>query len=138
MRHRRPRSRFRGGSRRAVRAIRRLAHPLHCVQRVGVVRRNRRALRARARARDKGLVNITAIGPSGRGEKAGVRGRFRNLLDQTTKLDFREIDDNGSVYYLARFDFENGENLRFEVNVDLPEHGVETLRFQQPLYFADR
>ena len=90
------------------------------------------------RGRDKGLVNITAIGSSGRGEKAGVQGRFRNLLDQTMKLDFREIDDHGSVYYLAAFDFENGENLRFEVNVDLPEHGVETLRFQQPLYFADR
>lgn len=86
------------------------------------------------RGRDKGLVNITAIGPSGKGEKVSVKGQFKNLLDQTTKLDFREIDDNGTVYYLAAFDFENAENLRFEVTVELPKHGSETFRFQHALY----
>lgn len=86
------------------------------------------------RGRNKGLVNITAIGPSGRGEKVTVKGRFKNLLDQTTNLDFREIDDKGTVYYLAAFDFENAENLRFEVTVELPKHGTETFRFQHALY----
>ena len=86
------------------------------------------------RGSNKGLVNITAIGPSGRGEKASVTGRFKNLLDQTTKLDFREIDDKGTVYYLAAFDFENAENLRFEITVELPKHGTETFRFQHALY----
>lgn len=86
------------------------------------------------RGRNKGLVNITAIGPSGKGEKVSVKGRFRNLLDQTTKLDFREIDDKGTVYYLAAFDFENAENLRFEITVELPKHGSETFRFQHALY----
>lgn len=86
------------------------------------------------RGRNKGLVNITAIGPSGRGERVSVKGQFKNLLDQTTKLDFREIDDNGTVYYLAAFDFENAENLRFEVTVELPKHGTETFRFQHALY----
>ena len=86
------------------------------------------------RGRNKGLVNITAIGPSDRGEKVAVKGRFKNLLDQTTKLDFRQIDDNGTVYYLAAFDFENAENLRFEVTVELPKHGSETFRFQHALY----
>ena len=86
------------------------------------------------RGSNKGLVNITAIGPSGRGEKVSVTGRFKNLLDQTTKLDFREIDDKGTVYYLAAFDFENAENLRFEITVELPKHGTETFRFQHALY----
>ena len=82
----------------------------------------------------KGLVNITAIGPSGHGEKVTVRGRFKNLLDQTTKLDFHEIDDKGTVYYLAAFDFENAENLRFVITVELSGHGTETFRFQHALY----
>ena len=86
------------------------------------------------RGRNKGLVNITAIGPSRHGEKVTVTGRFKNLLDQTTKLDFREIEDNGTVYYLAAFDFENAENLRFEITVELPKHGTETFRFQHALY----
>ena len=89
------------------------------------------------RGRNKGLVNITAVGPTGRGQKAKVEGSFRNLLDQRTRLHFREIDDGGTIYYLAAFDFANGENLRFEISVDLPGHGPETLRFQQPLYFED-
>ena len=89
------------------------------------------------RGSNKGLVNITAIGPSGKGEKVLVNGRFKNLLDQTTKLDFREIDDKGTVYYLAAFDFENAENLRFEVTVELPKHGSETFRFQHALYRED-
>lgn len=89
------------------------------------------------RGSNKGLVNITAIGPSGKGERVSVKGRFRNLLGQTTKLDFREIDDKGPVYYLAAFDFENAENLRFEITVELPKHGSETFRFQHALYRED-
>ena len=88
------------------------------------------------RGRNKGLVNITAVGTAGRGERAGVTGRYRNLLGQTYDLEFREIDDGNAVYYLAAFDFDNAETLRFEVALDLRDHGVETLRFQQPLYHA--
>ena len=89
------------------------------------------------RGHKKGLVNITAIGKSGRGEKVAVTGRLRNLLDRATQLDFREIDDGGAVYYLAAFDFDHAENLRFEITLDLPEHGTETLRFQHALYRED-
>ena len=90
------------------------------------------------RGRNKGLLNISAIGPSERGEKVAVEGRFLNLLGQSTTLRFREIDDDGAVYYLAAFDFQNAEVLRFEIAVALPGHGVETLRFQQPLYVPAR
>lgn len=90
------------------------------------------------RGRNKGLVNISAVGASGGGEQVGVRGLFRNLLDQSTTLDFREIKDGESVYYLAAFDFQNAEELRFEIVVDLPGRGEETVRFQQPLYVPAR
>lgn len=90
------------------------------------------------RGRNKGLLNISAIGPSGSGEKAKVSGHFVNLLGQTVKLDFREIDDRGAVYYLAAFDFDHAEALRFEVNLELPGHGAATIEFQQALYFPDR
>lgn len=89
------------------------------------------------RGRNKGLVNITAVRSSGRGEHVGVVGRYRNLLGQSFDLDFRRIDDNDAVYYLAAFDFDNAETLRFEIQLDLPDHGPETLQFQQPLYFAE-
>ena len=87
------------------------------------------------RGRSKGLVNISAVGASGRGEEVTVRGSFRNLLGQNRELTFRRIEDGGSIYYLAAFDFENAETLRFTVELELPGHGDATLRFQQPLYF---
>ena len=89
------------------------------------------------RGRTKGLLTISAIGPSGGSEKVAVEGRFINLLDQSTSLEFREIEDDAAVYYLAAFDFQNAEVLRFEIALALP-HGIETLRFQQPLYAPAR
>ena len=82
----------------------------------------------------KGLLNVTAVGPAGRGEAVSLSGRFLNLLGQPQTLAFRRIDEDGAVYYLAAFDFENEETLRFEVDLDLPGHGPAALRFQQPLY----
>ena len=87
------------------------------------------------RGRNKGLLNISALRASGHGEQIALRGRFRNLLGQVQALAFRTVEDNGSVYYLAAFDFENAETLRFEIELELPDHGAATLRFQQPLYF---
>ncbi len=95
------------------------------------------------RGRDKALVNISAIGPTDAGDageaprRVTVTGRLVNLLGQPRRLAFREIDDGGAVYYLAEFDFEDAETLRFEITLELPGHGVETLSFQQPLYHSD-
>lgn len=115
------------------------------------------------RGPNKGLVNVSAVrapsrrtpgeeGPAkagdaegqeertrtGRGEKAQVEGRFTDLLGRSRALRFREIDDAGTFYYLAAFDFPHGETLRFEITVTLPGRGAETVRFAQPLYHSDR
>lgn len=91
------------------------------------------------RGRNKGVVNISVVGAAGHAESVGaegaVKGRFLNLLNQSTTLAFREVEDAGSVYYLAAFDFENAETLRFQIDLKLPGHGAATLRFQQPLYY---
>lgn len=111
------------------------------------------------RGPNKGLVNVSAVRPApreeeraeagkedsrragtrtGRGEKAHVEGRFVDLLGRARVLRFREIDDAGTFYYLAAFEFPHGEMLRFEITVTLPGRGVETVRFEQPLYRSDR
>lgn len=89
------------------------------------------------RGRDKGLLNVSAIEPSGRSAAIGVRGSVTNLLGQKTELGFREIRDGSAVYYLAAFDYDNAETLRFELELELPGHGTETLAFQQPLYHSE-
>ena len=90
------------------------------------------------RGHDKGLLNVSAIEPSGRSAAIAVSGSVTNLLGQKTQLRFREIRDGSAVYYLAAFDYDNAETLRFELEIELPDHGAETLAFQQPLYHSER
>lgn len=82
----------------------------------------------------KGLLNVTAMRQGGTGKTVQVSGRFLNLLGQPQALSFRQIEDDGAVYYLAAFDFENAEVLRFEIALELPGYGPAELRFQQPLH----
>ena len=82
----------------------------------------------------KALLNVTAVRQGGAGEAVQVSGRFLNLLGQPQTLSFRQIEDDGAVYYLAAFDFENAEVLRFEIDLELPGYGAAELRFQQPLH----
>ena len=90
------------------------------------------------RGPDKGLVNVSAVRGNAPGEQVRVEGRFLDILGRPRVLRFREIDDAGTFYYLAPFDFPHAETLRFEISVTLPDHGVETVRFEQPLYRSDR
>ena len=86
------------------------------------------------RGDNKAIVNISAIGADGRSGAIGVAGSVVNLLGQPTPLRFREVRDGAAIYYIAPFDFEDAETLRFELRLTLPDHGAETLSFQQALY----
>lgn len=85
---------------------------------------------------DKGLVNISVIVddlPSGK--TAQVSGSVSNMLAQQQTLDFYEVREGDSVYYLAPFTFDNEDPLTFTVQVktaaDKPAHGVT---FQRTFY----
>ena len=97
--------------------------PVEVAERHGIVRGD-----------NKAIVNISAIGAGGRSGAIGIAGTVTNLLGQKTTLRFREVRDGAAIYYLAPFDFEDAETLRFELRLTLPDHGEETLSFQQPLY----
>ena len=86
------------------------------------------------RGDNKAIVNISAIGADGRSGAIDIAGSVTNLLGQVTPLRFREVRDGAAIYYIAPFDFEAAETLRFELRLTLPDHGAETLSFQQALY----
>ena len=86
------------------------------------------------RGDNKAIVNISAIGADGRSGAIGITGSVTNLLGQETSLRFREVRDGAAIYYIAPFDFEEAETLRFELRLTLPDHGAEALSFQQALY----
>ncbi len=71
-----------------------------------------------ARGKDRGLVNIALLeeGRTG-GLPARVEGTYANMLAQTWSLEFVEVIEEGVVYYLAPFKFENEDSLTFKIKV---------------------
>lgn len=91
------------------------------------------------RARDRALVNIsvthTREGQTGLGLPAEVTGVATNLLQQAQPLEFREIDEGNTTYYIATVRHTNEEMYHFRIQVQ-PEGTTQPfeLRFSQKLY----
>lgn len=85
------------------------------------------------RGKNRALCNITVVDSEGKPYEAEVTGEFKNLMGQTIKLKFKTIKESDAVYSLSSFKFTDGENLKFEVEVKLPD-GKESLKFEQKVY----
>lgn len=72
------------------------------------------------RANDQALVNISVRKhlPDGSdiAQAATLKGTYSNLI-QTNKLEFREVSEQGAIYYLAQLRFTDRDFLRFDVKV---------------------
>lgn len=88
------------------------------------------------RGKNKGLVNISVIVddlPSG--VAAQVSGTVSNLLAQQQVLDFVEIREGDSVYYLAPFTFDNEDPLTFSVQVKTAaDESARGISFKRTFY----
>ena len=91
------------------------------------------------RGKDRGIVNIAVVEQLGTGTSAEVTGVVQNIFQQTQTLKFTEIREQGTLYYLAPFKFDNEDLLTFKIRV-LP--GVDNgsgasayqFKFQKKLY----
>ncbi len=88
-----------------------------------------------ARGPNRGLVNISVVvndEPAGRA--AHVTGSATNLLGQQQTLDFHEVREGDSVYYLAPFRFDNEDPLNFRIQVRPAGEPERNLTFTRMLY----
>ena len=72
------------------------------------------------RGNSTGVVNIAVH--KGKGEEtaaveAFVSGSIKNLMSQKSKLKFKKITEGDAIYYIATFQFNNLDNLTFEINL---------------------
>jgi hypothetical protein len=83
----------------------------------------------------KGIVNISILknDTDKTAQKATLQGTARNLLGNKQSLNFREVVEGDSVYYLAQVDYTNEEILRFEIEIQQGNQ-FQTLKFQQKFY----
>ena len=83
----------------------------------------------------KGIVNISILknDTDKTAQKATLQGTARNLLGNKQSLNFKEVVEGDSVYYLAQVDYTNEEVLRFEIEIQQGNQ-FQTLKFQQKFY----
>jgi len=81
------------------------------------------------RGSNRALVNIAVLKNGKiRGGKAAVSGNYKNLIQQTRKLEFIEIKEQNATYYLAPLRFDNEEVLHFHIDVT-PEGSEQSHSF---------
>lgn len=87
------------------------------------------------RSRFRGVLTISVLKEEDGSQHALVTGEAINLSSQVKKLDFKEVKEGNSVYYIATFPYTDKEHLRFEVNV-VPENEkrAHSLSFNQVFY----
>ena len=73
------------------------------------------------RSGSRALVNIAVLGKkmetTGVPQAAKVEGTGTNLNGQTKTLSFREIREDGAIYYLAELRVNNEDTIRFNIQV---------------------
>ncbi len=87
------------------------------------------------RGKDKGLVNIAVVLQAGTGKPALISGNVYNIFQMSQNLEFFEVREQDTVYYLAPFEFENEDFLTFKISVQAdPNMPAYELKFQKKMY----
>jgi hypothetical protein len=87
------------------------------------------------RSNSKGVINISVLLDDKRytAQKVQISGKARNLLGNQIDLEFKEIIEGKSVYYIAQIDYSNAETFRFEIDLKQGNKS-ESFKFTQDFY----
>ncbi len=68
------------------------------------------------RSKNQGVLNITVL-KDGKPSAASVSGTVSDLTSRKTDLTFKQVSDQGAVYYIAQFPVQQPETYTFTVTV---------------------
>lgn len=93
------------------------------------------------RSRSIGLLNVSVLkkdaddpGPA-KGQTVHLEGHVRNQAQQLQNLTFRRVREGDAIYYLAQFQYREGELMTFRVNASPYGEGDDMpVRFSQELF----
>ena len=91
------------------------------------------------RGKDKAIANIALTQKTAEGDSLGmatdVSGEARNLMQQSTRLEFNEVREQNATYYIAPFEFDDKEIMHFYIDVLIPgETRSRQIKFTKKLY----
>jgi hypothetical protein len=85
------------------------------------------------RAPDRAFVNLSVL-KKNVPARARVAGTVTTLLGRTRPLEFREVTEGPSIYYLAPLEHDDEDTLRFALDVTVGTEPTHRIEFQQTLY----
>jgi hypothetical protein len=84
------------------------------------------------RSKNQGVINVSVI-KDGKPLIANVTGTVKDLTSQSVPLNFRQITEQGAIYYIAQYPVEQQETRTFEINVQNGDK-INTINFNQELF----
>ncbi|MGX9460180.1 DUF4426 domain-containing protein [Shewanella sp. A14] len=89
------------------------------------------------RSRYNGFVNITVLNTNQDGYPAvpvEISGIANNLLDARVTLDFKEIREGKSIYYIAEVPYRDDQEVNFTIAIKYGNQLNTSLKFKQKFY----
>ncbi|QHC98236.1 homoserine acetyltransferase [Pseudomonas sp. R84] len=84
------------------------------------------------RSKNQGVINVSVI-KDGKPLIANVTGTVKDLTSQSVPLNFRQITEQGAIYYIAQYPVEQQETRTFEIKVQNGDT-INTINFNQELF----
>jgi hypothetical protein len=84
------------------------------------------------RSKNQGVLNIAVI-KQAKPSVAVISGTVSDLTGRKDNLAFKQITEQGAVYYIAQFAIDQPDTYTFEVNIKLGDK-IDTLNFNQELF----
>ncbi|AXM97039.1 DUF4426 domain-containing protein [Pseudomonas plecoglossicida] len=69
------------------------------------------------RSKNQGVLNVAVLKAS-KPTMAVVSGTVEDLTGRSSPLSFKQISDQGAIYYIAQFKIDQAETLTFNLNVE--------------------
>ncbi|KPH00751.1 MULTISPECIES: DUF4426 domain-containing protein [Pseudomonas] len=84
------------------------------------------------RSKHQGVINVSVI-KDGKPLIANVTGTVKDLTSNSVPLNFRQITEQGAIYYIAQYPVEQQETRTFEIKVQNGDK-INTINFNQELF----
>jgi hypothetical protein len=84
------------------------------------------------RSKNQGVINISVI-KDGKPLMAQVSGSVKDLTSQTVPLKFKQITEQGAIYYIAQYPVDQQEVRTFDIKVQTGDK-INTINFNQELF----
>ncbi|MBP5944199.1 MULTISPECIES: DUF4426 domain-containing protein [unclassified Pseudomonas] len=84
------------------------------------------------RSKNQGVINVSVI-KDGKPLVANVTGTVKDLTSKSVPLNFRQVTEQGAIYYIAQYPVNQQETRTFEIKVQSGDK-INTINFNQELF----